>query len=159
MSIALHPNDEAPKRFRVFNSSLKINKTFSIKKLGFDAAKKAAEEVEADINKKLKTRQLIESLDMHKLFKFEDVGAKEEIVKIRGCYRRKLKYNGKENVDVIDIQVRINNAPKHIIVVITDTRPFEEAYKLAQAKLLAAYNMERTHELSMLFKRAKRNYW
>jgi len=159
MALMMHPSDESPQRYRVFDKSLNIQQYFSISKLGAERALKAAQEAEAEIQKKLKTRKLIDDLDMNRIFEFKDNG-KEEVVKIKGTQRMVVKSNGRADRDAISIQVRIEkHLSKHITVYITAKRPFEEAYRIAQDRLLAALNIERTHELTMLFKQAKRNYW
>ena len=160
MALMMHPNDEAPERYRVFDKSLKVQQYFSIKKLGPKRAKKQAEAAEASIQQKLKNLRLIAELDINKIFTFEDVGGKESIVKIKGTQRMIVRSKGRADRDAISIQVRTElNTSKHITVYITAKRTFEEAYRVAQDRLLDALNIERTHELTMFFNKAKRNYW
>lgn len=159
MALMMHPSDEAPERYRVFDKSLKVQKYFSVKKLGPKAAKQLAEEEEAKVQRKLRARELIAQLDMNRIFEFEDTG-KEKIVKIKGTQRMVVKSQGRANRDAISIQVRIEkNVSKHITVYITAKRTFEDAYTIAQNRLLEALKIERTHELTMFFKAAKRHYW
>ena len=159
MALMMHPSDEAPERYRVFDKSLDIQQWFSIKKLGPVRAKKQAELAEAEVQKKLHTRKLIESLDKNRLFEFSDNG-KEEVVKIKGTQRMVVKSKNRPDRDCISIQVRVEkNVSKHITVYITAKRTFEEAYRIAQDRLLAALKIERTFELTTYFNKAKRNYW
>lgn len=160
MALMLHPNTESPERYRVYNQALKIQQYFSIKKHGQAKALELATALEAEIQKKVHHRKLREELSINKLF-IRSLGPKgEEVVKIKGLQRKIIVNKRRADTEALTIQVSVAAyTSKHICVHITDKCNFEQAYKTIQERLLAIHEIERTLEISQMFKQAKRNYW
>lgn len=151
MTVMLHPNKSNPERYRVFDRYLGIQEYFSIAKLGPQKAKKLAYERQKEIDEKRKLADLRAELAINKLF--------DEEGRVKGLRRVKRVREGRKDAEYLSIQVTVKpKVQKHKEISLMN-RTFDEGYHLAQALLLDLHGLERTPEIALSFKKARRFYW
>ncbi len=151
MTVMLHPNKSKPERYRVFDRYLGVQEYFSISKYGPDKARELAYARQQQIDKKRKMVALKRELGINKLF--------EEDGTIKGLRRVKRVREGRKDAEYLSIQVTVSpNVQKHKEISLM-SRSFDEAYQLAQQHLLDLHGLEKTPEIALAFKKARRFYW
>lgn len=151
MTVMLHPNKTRPERYRVFDRYLGIQEYFSISKYGPDKARELAYARQKQIDKKRKMAALKRELGINKLFAEDGT--------IKGLRRVKRVREGRKDAEYLSIQVTVApNVQKHKEISLMN-RSFDEAYQLAQQHLLELHGLDRTPEITLGFKKARRFYW
>ncbi|MCP4483809.1 MAG: hypothetical protein GY823_04510 [Flavobacteriaceae bacterium] len=147
MTIMAHPNIQNIKRYRVQDKVLGIQEYFSITKHG-DKAKILAEKRQEEISKKRQYRQIRMQLDINQIFHSDST--------IIGL-KRTLKNKNGSIKEVLHIQISVNGKQKKTDITI-DNKPFEQAYLKAQNKILELRKIERTSEITEMFKKVAGYY-
>lgn len=151
MTVMLHPSKDKPERYRVFDRSLGVQEYFSIAKLGKEKAKKLAYERQKELDQKRRIAELKAELGINKLF--------AEDGSVKGLRRVKRVREGRKDAEYLSIQVTVApNDQRHREISLMN-RSFDEAYKMAQDALLELHGIERTPEITIAFKKARRLYW
>lgn len=151
MAIMLHPNKENPQRYRVFDKETSTQAYYSFAKHGKDQAEKLAIEHEKKVQEKKLMRSLIKNLDYNKIF--DDKG------NVRGLRRIKREREGRATKEYLTLRVTVGKNTQKGTDIGLDCRSFDEAYKMAQDKILALHNIESSLEIRQEFKKAKKLYW
>ena len=147
----LHPSKSNPERYRVFDRTLGVQEYYSISKYGPEKAKKLAFERQKELDKKRKMARLKAELGINRIF--------AEDGSVKGMRRIKRVREGRKDAEYLSIKVTVSpNNQKHKEISIMN-RTFDEAYKIAQDSLLELYGLERTPEITLGFKKARRFYW
>lgn len=140
MTILAHPSKQNVKRYRVQDKVLGIQEYFSISQYG-DKAYKFAEIRQKKLDKIRMLRNIRLNLDINKIF-YPDgsiIGLK------RSTRNRKQKL-----VEIFKIQVGISGKQKNTDVTITN-RTFQDAYNIAQKKILSLRNIKQSLEIKTKF--------
>ncbi len=144
MSIMLHPSKATPKRFRVQDKVLGIQKYFSLDK------KNEADKFWQECLNKRKYRQLRLELPINQIF--------NEDGSVKGLKRKVRNRSDRAPYECFEIQVNTAFGQKKTEIILSDKK-FEDAYKQAQDKMLDMLNIERTYEITKMFNATKRLYW
>jgi len=144
MSIMLHPSKTSPKRFRVQDKILGIQKYFSLDK------KDEANQFWQKCLEKRQYRRLRQELPINVLFK--DDGS------VKGLKRKVRNRSNRPPYECFEIQVNTSEGQKKTEIMLAN-KNFNEVYKQAQDKMLALLNIDRTYEITKMFNDTKRLYW
>ncbi|MCW8996112.1 MAG: hypothetical protein OQK77_09905 [Psychromonas sp.] len=142
MTIMGHPTAKHPVRYRVQDKVLGVQEYFSASKYGsLEKAKIAAEKRQAELDVKRAYRSRRLDLDINKIFHGDGsvIGLK-----------RRLKKRGDKTVEIFAIQVGVAGKQVNTQVTITN-KTFQQAYKLAQDKILELRGIERCYEITKMF--------
>lgn len=144
MNIMLHPSKAEPKRFRVQDKILGVQKYFSLND------KAAADKFWQECMQKRKYRALRLELPINQVF--NDDGS------VKGLQRKIRNRSDRPSYECFEIQLSTSKGQKKTEITLAN-KTFEYAYKQAQDKILAMLNIERTYEITKMFNETKRLYW
>lgn len=144
MSVMLHPSKAAPKRFRVQDKILGIQKYFSLDK------ELQANKYWQECLEKRKYRQLRQELPINKIF--------NENGSIKGLKRSIRNRKDRPSYECFEIQINTIFGQKKTEIILANKK-FEDVYKQVQDKILLMLNIERTYEITKMFNETKRLYW
>ncbi len=144
MSIMLHPSRETPKRFRVQDKLLGIQKYFSLDK------KHEAEKCWQECLEKRKYRDMRLELPINQIFNKDG--------SVKGLQRKVRNRSDRPSYECFVIQLNTGSGQKKTEITLAH-KAFENAYKQAQDKILSMLNIERTYEVTKMFNETKRLYW
>ena len=134
-----YPNKEDVKGYRVQDKVLGINEYFPFSKYPDDALERAiARQEELTLKREIRAKRL--DLPINRVFNKDG--------SVAGLRRAIRKRNGRE---IFAIQIRKRGKQYSTEVAITG-RAFEDAYKLAQEKILALREVSSCAELDKMFK-------
>ena len=151
MGVMLHPNPDRPERYRVLDKELGVQEYFSFAKYGKRKAKKMALERQAELDKQKHLARLRADLGINKLFATDG--------SVKGLRRKSRKRPGRKEYEFFSIQVTIAPKIQKKKEISLMNREFDEAYELVQQTLLDFHGIERTTEINIAFRDAKRLYW
>jgi hypothetical protein len=144
MSIMLHPSKTTPKRFRVQDKVLGIQKYFSLNK------KREADLFWQECLEKRKYRNLRQELPINQIFNKDG--------SVKGLKRKVRNRSDRPSYECFEIQLSTTSGQKKTEITLTH-KQFEVAYKQAQDKILSMLVIDRTYEITKMFNETKRLYW
>lgn len=144
MTLMLHPSKANPQRYRVQDKELKIQRYFKL------SEKEQAQAYEAELEERRKYRQLTKALPINRLFKADG--------SVKGLTRKTIKRQGRREYECLSIQVTVPGGQKKTEISLRK-KPFNDAYRQAQDRILEMLDIERTAEITLAFNAAKPLYW
>ncbi|MER0262592.1 hypothetical protein ABRZ80_20490 [Vibrio vulnificus] len=149
MTIMAFPSKENPKAYRVQDKRLREQVYCWPSEFGsLAAAKLAAEKKEKEFQSRRKARALRMSLDINQIF--------HEDGRVRGLRRGTRRING-QNIPMLIVQITVNGkqikTDRRLI-----NRTFRDAYHEIQNWILARRGIERTYEITKMFKQVEPIY-
>ena len=149
--VMAHPNKNNKQRYRVYDRELRVNEYISIARHGEEKAHKIANDLAEKFNKKKKNMALRRELSINQIFNSDGT--------VKGLKRISAKRNDRKTYDYLKLGITIGHKKHYYREWSLRKRKFEDAYKLVQDAILEARKIDRTPEISMMFKKAKRHYW
>lgn len=151
MTVMLHPNRVSPERLRVYDKELGIQEYFSFAKYGESKAWELAKERQKTIDYRKKVRQHTRELAVNRIFASDG--------RVIGLRRVSRKRDGRTPYEYLLVLVTVAPKEQKKREISLANRSFEEAYNLAQEAILEFRGIDRTPEISMKFRSAKKRYW
>lgn len=151
MTVMLHPNRETPERLRVYDKELGIQEYFSFAKYGKEKAWQLAKERQKVIDYRKKVRQHTRELAVNRIFAPDG--------RVIGLRRVTRKRHGRSPYEYLLVLVTVAPKEQKKREISLTNRSFDEAYELAQDAILEFRGIERTPEISLKFRNAKKLYW
>lgn len=142
MTVMAHPTAKKPVRYRVQDKIFGVQEYFSASKFGGLAkAKIAAEKRQAELDKKRSIRRRRLDLDINKLFYGDG-----SVIGLSRTLKRRVD----KTVEIFAIQIGVEGKQVKTQVTITN-RTFQQAYTLAQDKIIEIRGVERCYEVTKMF--------
>lgn len=140
----LHPSSETPKRYRVQDKILGVQKYFSLNK------KVEAHQFLQECLEKRKFRSLRKELPINRIF--------NEDGSVKGLKRKIRKRSDRPSYECLEVQIKTKAGQKKTEITLAHKK-FDDAYKQAQNKILSMLDIDRTYEITKMFNATKRLYW
>ena len=144
MNLMLHPSKAEPKRFRVQDKVLGIQKYFSLND------KASADKCYQECLQKRQYRTLRQELPINQIF--------NEDGSVKGLKRKTRNRSDRPSYECLEIQLNTYSGQKKTEITLAH-KSFEDAYKQAQKKILAMLNVDASYEITKMFNKTKRLYW
>lgn len=142
MAILLHPNKIEPKRYRVLDKSLKIQRYFPLSNSGL----KEAERLQCKIDECKRAAELKRQLPLTKMFDSDHL--------IRGLKKRTIVRDDRKTTEVFKLYC--NHKTTEVSI---SAHGFDKAFDKAIEWLYEQNNIRPSLELKMEIKKAKRFYF